>query len=502
MRQWYLGLYGADTWRATDRVTVNAGLRWEPFFGQKVLNGVVTNFSMENFRKGIKSTIFRNAPAGMIYPGDPGSPGMTGMDTQWWNLSPRVGIAWDVMGNGRVAVRSSYSMAYDFPTAEYHNVNASAPPFANRLQVDDPPGGIDDPYGHLGGDPHPIITSPDVKFPPFGGFGAFSRNINSQRVQTWNVTLERQIGAVWQVSASYLGSYSDRLWGLIALNPGVYLGLDPCTLNGVFYPVCTTTANLDQRRVLYLENPQEAQYISSLDLHDDVGMQKYRGLKLSLQRRAAGGVSLNGNYTWSRCFGDRTPGGFSVSSTGFTNPANPAFDRGHCDQDRTHLGTFTVSTQTPQFTSPALHVLASGWRVSGILLAQSGSWLTVTSGRDNAFNGITGQRVNQISDDVYGDKTLTNYLNRAAFDQPANGTFGNHQRNSIRGPNYWTIDTSLSRLVSLRTQSLEFRIEAFNVLNHFNWGNPETSFISGLFGRIRSQAGSPRILQFGVKYGF
>jgi hypothetical protein len=191
-----------------------------------------------------------------------------------------------------------------------------------------------------------------------------------------------------------------------------------------------------------------------------------------------------------------------VSSTGFTNPADFAFDRGHCDQDRTHLASFTVGVQTPQFDQPALRAVASNWRVSGNVLAQSGSWLTVTTGRGNAFNGISNQQVNQVSDDVYGDKTLTNYLNRAAFDQPANGTFGNHQRNSIKGPGYWTVDSALSRLISFGEQRLEVRIEAFNLLNHFNWGNPDTSFISGLFGRIRTQQGSPRIFQFGVKYGF
>ena len=93
----------------------------------------------------------------------------------------------------------------------------------------------------------------------------------------------------WGASVSYLGSYSDRLWGLVALNPGVYLGLGPCTIQGVSYPVCTTNGNLNQRRVLSLsgENPASARLISNLDSHAAVGTQKYRGLKLSMQRRSA-----------------------------------------------------------------------------------------------------------------------------------------------------------------------------------------------------------------------
>jgi hypothetical protein len=152
-----------------------------------------------------------------------------------------------------------------------------------------------------------------------------------------------------------------------------------------------------------------------------------------------------------------------------------------------------------------LRAFASNWRVSGILSARSGSWLTVTSGQ-NSFNGLGGTgglRVNQISDDVYGPKTLTSYLNRAAFEQPAPGAFGNHVLNSIRGPGFWKIDMALSRLFPFGTaQSVEVRVEAFNLLNNFNWGNPITNFSSGNFGRIQTSAGDQRILQFGIKYGF
>jgi hypothetical protein len=503
--QWYHGLYAQDTWRATNRVTLNAGLRWEPFFGQNLLYGANTIFSRDSFRNGVKSTVFRNAPAGFIYPGDPGfPPGSSGLNKQWWNFSPRVGVAWDVRGDGRMAVRSSYGISYDFPTGEFFSNLSAAPPYGNRSQVRDPAGLFDDPYRDVGGDPHPIITGPDTKFPLFGSLSSMNPDINSPRIQSWNVTVERQIGADWGMSASYLGSYADRLWGLVALNPGVYLGLDACTINGVRFPVCTTNANLNQRRVLSLsgENPEAAQLIGILDSHAAVGTQSYRGLKLSLQRRAASGASLNANYTWSHCFGLEMPTGAQFG-IGFTNPADPDYDRGHCDQDRTHLANVTVGAQTPQFARPTLRVVASNWRASAIVSARSGNWLTVTSGRDSAFNGQSNQRVNQISDDVYGAKTLNSFLKPATFAQPAPGTFGNYRRNSIQGPGFWKVDLALSRLVSLAaTRSLEFRVEVFNLLNNFNWGNPDTNLGSGTFGRITSMAGDPRIMQFGVKYDF
>jgi hypothetical protein len=517
MDQWYMGLYAQDTWRATSRVTINAGVRWEPYFGQNVLNGSVYNFRPENFRNNVRSQVFVNAPAGLIYPGDPGfPPGRRGMNTQWWNLSPRAGIGWNVSGNGRTAVRASYGLTYDFPNAEYQLINANSPPYGNRSILEDPPGGFDRPYAHLGGDPHPILTHRETQYVPYGAFGATAPNINSPRIQQWNVTIERQLGAVWQAAASYLGSYTDRLWNQVAINPGVFLGLGPCTLQGMSYATCSNNGNLNQRRVFSLsgENPAAARLLGNMDIHTSNGTQNYRGLKLSFQRRAAAGLSLNGNYTVSRCFGDPAfqTGGFPQIANGYTNPDDPSFDRGHCDQDRTHIGVLSVGVVTPSLERPALRVLLSDWRVAGILSARSGQPINVVAGQDRAFTGIQNQRVDQVLANPYGDKkTPNNWLNPAAFALPAPGTLGNFRRNSVRAPGYWSIDMALSRLISFgASRTLELRVESFNLLNNFNWGplpvlmadRTHVNFTSGAFGRITSMAGAPRILQFGIKYGF
>jgi hypothetical protein len=155
-------------------------------------------------------------------------------------------------------------------------------------------------------------------------------------------------------------------------------------------------------------------------------------------------------------------------------------------------------------SSPVLGPIVSDWRVAGILSARSGTWLTVTTNRDPAFTGIPGQRPNQVLDNPYSeDKSLASYLNRAAFALPAPGTLGDHPNRSIEGPGFWTVDLSLARLLPLGTgRTLELRAEAFNLLNNFNWGNPVTNFDAGTFGRITSQAGTPRILQFAIKYAF
>jgi|RhiMethySRZTD1v2_1073278.scaffolds.fasta_scaffold37558_1 hypothetical protein len=503
--QWYHGAYAQDTWQLSKRVTLNGGVRWEPFFSQNLTRGANSIFIRDNFRTNVRSSVFRNAPAGLIYPGDAGFPsGSSGLEKKWWNFSPRAGVAWDVHGDGRMAVRSSYSLMYDFPTGEFFSNLAGAPPYGNRTLVTDPAGLFDNPYRDVGGDPHPIITGPDTPFPVGGTFASMDSDINAPRIQSWNVSFERQFGSNWGASVAYLGSYSDRLWGLVETNPGVFLGTGPCTLNGVSIAVCTTNANLNQRRVLTLsgENPASATLISNLEDHAAVGSQTYRGLKLSVQRRSANGVSLNGNYTWSRCFGLEMPTGAQFG-IGFVNPADPDYDRGHCEQDRTHLANFTVGYQTPAFDNATLRTVASNWRVSGILNARSGPWMSILSGRDNAFNGMANQRVDQVSNDVYGAKTLNNFLNPAAFAQPAPGGFGTSTRNSIKGPGFHKVDLALSRLVSLAaTRTIELRLEVFNLFNTFNWGLPNNNISAGTFGRITTMTGDPRIMQFGIKYGF
>jgi hypothetical protein len=378
---------------------------------------------------------------------------------------------------------------------------------------------MDDPWGHLpGGDPHPIVASPTVEYIPFGAFGSMDPDINSPRVQQWNVMVEQQLGDSWGVSATYLGSYSDRLWAQSAQNPGVVLGLGPCTRNTDTgprtFPVCSTNGNLNQRRVLSLENPIRAAQIGALDLNTDIGWQKYRGLKLAARHRTTTGLSLNATYTVSKCEGTATANTFNQTSAGYSIPNDPDFDAGYCDQDRTHLGSVSGGYETPEVGNRVVRVLASNWRVSGTLSARSGDRLNITSGVDRALIGSHSsvQRPDQVSDDIYGPgkdvsdlepgQQIENYFNRAAFALAPLGELGNAKRNLAVGPSFWQVGMLLSRLIQFGTQRVELRIEASNLLNTFNWGNPVTNFNSGTFGRITTQEGDPRIMQFGVKYDF
>src|SRR5437870_6505905 len=170
--------------------------RWDTYLCVNGDNNSVYNSNSDNSRKGIKSKVFVNPPAGLLYPGDDGFPsGKTGLNKQWTNFSPRAGVAWNVTGDGHMALRASYALAYDFMSSDYHQINSSAPPFGNRSLITDPPGRMDDPYAAVGGDPHPIVPNRNVKYPAFGSFGTINHGTNSPRVQTWNLTSERQIVA-------------------------------------------------------------------------------------------------------------------------------------------------------------------------------------------------------------------------------------------------------------------------------------------------------------------
>src|SRR4030095_5409770 len=142
--------------------------------------------------------------------------------------------------------------------------------------------------------------------------------------------------------------------------------------------------------------------------------------------------------------------------------------RGNCEGDRRQVFTLTTVAQSPQFQNPTLRMLGTGWRLSGIYRLSTGPFLTINTGLDRLLSGQAGnQRPYQVLGDPFGDRdSLTNYLNPAAFAQPATGSMGNMRQRNIVGPGTWQLDMALSRNFQFREkQDLEFRTEAFNVTN-------------------------------------
>src|SRR6266446_2242143 len=138
MKQSWVGLYGQDTWKVKPRLTMNYGLRWEPFLPPVSTNGKVYNFDHDRFLQGVRSTVFKNAPAGLYFPGDPGFPDKSGVNKRWLNFAPRMGLASDVTGDGRTSVRASYGLAYDDLPLQWRVNAGRVPPWSTQITLVNP----------------------------------------------------------------------------------------------------------------------------------------------------------------------------------------------------------------------------------------------------------------------------------------------------------------------------------------------------------------------------
>jgi hypothetical protein len=504
MKQSYLGVYAQDTWRAGPRVTINYGLRWEPFFPQQLVNGAVYQFDQTRFNQNVHSTVFPKGPAGLYFPGDPGFPSQAGMETQWKNFGPRVGLAWDPMGTGKTSIRLSYGKSYEFVNGQFHLNTSVAPPWGSEVRINGT--SLDNPFAGSGQtNIFPVTFDASAPFSLNGPFLSLSNDMTSTSVHMWNATVEHQLGGRWIATAGYVGSRTNNLWESTPLN------------NGLFVPVngaAPSAANLNARRPFFRQDPVNGQYYGPLDLYVTDGTQKYKGMLLSLRGSGKYGSTVTANYTLSNCYGspDGNGGGTTNVSAGYNIPSDPHFDDGNCTSDRLQNFSLSASIQSPRLENAGLRAAFSDWRLAGSFRALTGAWLTINTGVDVAQNGQAGtQRANQILDNPYADQSINpigggiRFLDPLAFAQPAAGTLGTSQRNSIRGPGSKNIDLVLSRAFSVnKQQNLEIRAEAFNALNWLQLGNPATARNSATFGQITATNNSipPRVIQLAVKYAF
>jgi hypothetical protein len=513
--KWYYSLYGQDTWKISRRLTANLGLRWEPFLPQGINNGAVYNFSLDRLAKGIRSTVFKNAPAGLLYAGDPGFDGKTGVGARYAQFGPRVGLAFDPKGDGKTVFRVAAGIAYDYPNIQIMSTPTTAPPFGNTVQ---PPGPLNfaDPYSTVpGGNPFPGTFGPDAPFVRAGSFMAQQPDAKGTTVYSWNFAIQHQFGESWLLSATYLGTETAHIWGTVQLNPGVIV---PCP-GGAALSTCNTAANVNDRRIASLINPTEGQYLGYVDAFDSGGTGSYHGLLLAGQKRLSRGVSLSANYTWSHCIADINAGSWVGSvGGGLLDPNNRHYDRGNCQTqvatglnqslDRRHMANFTAVLEAPRFARTSLRRIASDWKLATSYRVQSGAFQTVTLGVDRQLIGAAGGtlRPNQILPDPLCDNPRPScWINPAAFQPDTQfpvGTLGNLGRSNVPGPGFWEIDSALSRIFRVREKmSLEARAEAFNLTNSYRALTVTTTRNSPQFGQILT-AQDPRILQVALKFGF
>ena len=485
----YFGAYIQDDWRVRPNLSLNIGLRWEPFIPLRNTFGWVSHFDQSRFDQGLKSKVYPQAPAGLIFPGDDGYPGEGTTEGKLAQFAPRVGAIWTPGGDNTTSVRAAWGVFYDTPHLFFNTRFANNPPWGAQITLSNPAGGWTDPYSdYPGGNPFPALNDnwETAAFPAFGVYVNTPIEMKPTALHQWNVSVQRQFGQ-WLMSASYLGNRSVNLWRATELNPAVFVS-------------GATTGNTNQRRLLIRQNPIEGQYYGTIGHVDDTGRGNYHGMLLSGQRRLSNGLSVLSNWTLSRCMAD--PATTEITGPTITDPNNPDLDYSYCSSDRRHVVNVSVVARTPEFEDGLLNALFSDWQVSPLVRWQSGNRSSVTTGVDNALSGMGGQRAVQILDDPYGDGSPDNYLNRAAFMSPTAGTYSDLKPFSIVNPSRWQNDLAITRTFRVgSTQALQFRWEIFNVVNHVNYNPPTTALNSANFGRILG-AGDPRIMQFALKVDF
>ena len=512
----YVGLYAQDSWKIRPNLSVNYGLRWEPYMGPQMIKGYVSHFDMADFNAGVHSKVYPNAPAGTLFPGDAGfNTNNRPTNIRWKDFAPRLGLVWDPKGDGKMTIRASWGMFYDVPFTIMYYAYATGPPWGGGVNIPTPKGGFSNPWqDYPGGNPFPITLTPNFAFPTSATYLTSPLNIHATYVESWNFTVQRQFGVNWLLSASYLGNDAVHLWDSVQLTPAVYIpGNCVAGQYGLTAPgACSTTGNVAARRVLTLANPTQGPYYNAIEQTDDGATGSYNALLLSVNHRLASHFTLLGNYTWAHCIADpinQYLGGV------YTNPANRRQDRGQCvgGEDQRHNVNLSVVAESPKFSQRFLQMIAGNWKLSATANIRTGAAMTVTTGLTN-LNGIGADRPNQVLADPYcATKRVNCWFNPAAFANPAPGSFGNEGIGTLVGPGYFGINMGLSRAFVIRErQKIEIRAEAFNLENRINLGSPVATLSSSTFGQINAApAGNgsvsapgygPRVMQFAIKYIF
>jgi hypothetical protein len=221
---------------------------------------------------------------------------------------------------------------------------------------------------------------------------------------------------------------------------------------------------------------------------------------IAVNRRFADNWSLLSNFTWSECINDGDPG---IDITNFyPDPNDRGTNRGPCNADRRYMFNASLVWQSAGIGSGFTRALTSNWQLGAIVVARSGAPFTPSMATNNSLTGLNNQRPIVVGDPKVSEQSTGNWFNPAAFVPNTPGVWGSATRGMIRGPAYYNTDLALSRTFALwGAQRLETRVEAFNVFNRFQPGDPVVDFASTNFGKIVT-AEDPRILQFAVKFTF
>ncbi|MGO8810332.1 MAG: carboxypeptidase regulatory-like domain-containing protein [Candidatus Sulfotelmatobacter sp.] len=509
-------LFAQDSWKATPRMLLTAGLRWDPFFPYTDSEGRVACFV-----PGAQSQRFPTAPVGMLFGGknhDPGCPASSIYNNPR-NFGPRLGFAYRITEDGNTSIRGGAGYYYEAPNTVAFEDVVGVPPFAPIINVGSSPGSplvtLADPYGSSGttnlfpGQFGPTNPSPsDAIFPTSGiSFSQiFDRHFRLPMVLSWNLTAEHGFKQDWMLRVAYVGNSGhhlsgtgDQESGLLQLNPSHW---DPVTQQEVpVYPAYGSIASIN----------------SGVDSN-------YNAAQITLTKRMTHGFSFLTNFTWAKELDDFAPIGGSPYLTNSCSCGRD-FDYGPSDDDLSKTFKINGEYMVPRISLPkAVDKIVNGWELSGTVSWQTGFPFTIFSGADNSLSGMLGDRadlaVASVQQAVLGSgrshaAEVQEWFNTSAFVPNALQTFGDTGKNILRGPRFFDADLAAVKNAKITERlSMEFRAEFFNAFNNVNFGRPDGNLadIGATYGEITGLAGSsssntygtaqPRIIQFAVKFSF
>jgi hypothetical protein len=471
------GLYAQDSWKVTPKLAVDYGLRWDYTTPVTEAKNRLSGFNIHNgewyIPKGDVDTP-SVLPAG-VYIAPTNS--ITPRDLK--NFSPRLGFAYlfrqptliragigITFDNWAGAIQSAQNARGGWPSGASQNVNNV------NIAGTTPGTTAQNPFANL------APVEPISPYPAGGGFldTAWKDEYSLQ----YNLELSQQLSNSQVLSFAYVGSSTSRA----SLQP-------PANQSEVLGPTQV------------LPFPQMSQF----SMVESVGHMSYNAFQAKYDKRYENGLVVKGAFTWSKDIDVGCADFWEGCS--IQNSYNLRAERSNSALDVPVVATLSAVYQLPlgrgrkYLTEGPASAILGGWHATEILGARSGTDFTPTINFDNAnANGGT-QRPNLTGDPNSGPHSVQRYFNTAAYSVAAPYSFGDAGRNSLRGPKYVNLDNSIFRDFPLyREANLEFRSEFFNVLNHPNFGNPDSTLGDPTFGTISSTSGNPRLVQFSLKLMF